>query len=197
MIGGVLLLATVVIGLAVQPGTPFSTVLSIFGMVLFSASLVVFAFGIRGHGSVTARKPLGTAALTALAIWVLVIPTLEDLYFSRDYPSGPLLGLGDIDYFVRFATALVAVVQIARAGVVPRPWNWAPTWVLAATAAEWLIEVIAFGSLQGDQQVAAGALMSLGALVRVGGAVFLGILAIVLANRSSGAQTVPVYRTSD
>ncbi|HEY8913294.1 hypothetical protein [Lacisediminihabitans sp.] len=197
VLGGALLLATVVIGVAVQPGTVFVTVSSILETVLFSASLLVFAFGIRGHGSLTARRPLGTAALTVLAIWALLMPLLQNFYFSRDYPPVPLLGFGYLDSFVRFAAALVAVIQIARAGVVPRPWNWAPTWALAAIAAQWLTEVVAIGSVQDGQLAAVGILGSLGALVRVGSAVFLGILAIVLANRPSGSQTVAVYPTSD
>lgn len=197
VLGGALLLASVVIGLAVQPGTVIATGSGILQKVLFSASLLVFAFGVRGRGSVTARKPLGTWAMTVLAIWTLLVPLLENLYFSREHPSAPLLAFGYIDSFVRFAAAIVAVVQIARVGVVPRPWNWAPTWALGAIAAAWLTDAVAIGSMQDGQQVALAILVSLGTLVHVGSAGFLGILAIVLANRSSGQRTVAVYPTSD
>lgn len=67
-IGGVLLLATVVLGVALQPAVSLIVDGGTIGTTLFSASLLVFAFGIRGSGSVTARRPLGTAALTALAV---------------------------------------------------------------------------------------------------------------------------------
>lgn len=122
-IGGALLLASVIVGVA-QP------VISqiVFGgnirTILFSAAVLLFAWGIRGSGSVTARRPLGTAALTALAAWVLLGSVLEEAIaagFSNDPAPNALLAFGYVDSFVRFALALVAVMQIARAGVVPAP----------------------------------------------------------------------------
>ena len=63
VIGGALLIATVVVS------TPLSWYFGggVITAVLFAAALLVFAFGIRGSGSVTGRRPLGTAALVVLA----------------------------------------------------------------------------------------------------------------------------------
>jgi hypothetical protein len=202
VLAGAMLLASVVINLAVQPGTVLSAAAGILGTALFSVSLLVFAFGIRGSGSVTARKPLGTAALTVLALWTLalltlLLPPLQSV-FSSDSAAPGLLAFGFVDSFVRFTAAFVAVTQIARAGVVPRPWNWAPAWALVAMAALWLTEqIVAVGSVRDTQMIAVGIIVNLDSLVRIGSAVFLGILAIVLANRPARPQTVPVYSTSD
>lgn len=202
VVAGAMLLASVVINQAVQPGTVLSTAAGLLGTALFSASLLVFAFGIRGSGSVTARKPLGTAALTVLALWTLalltlLLPPLQSVFFSDGDAPG-LLAFGFVDAFVRFTAAFIAVTQIARAGVVPRPWNWAPAWALAAMAALWLTEqIVAVGSVRDTQMIAVGIIVNLDSLVRIGSAIFLGILAIVLANRPARPQTVPVYSTSD
>ncbi|MDF2434728.1 MAG: hypothetical protein JWP44_4359 [Mucilaginibacter sp.] len=198
VIAGAMLLASVVIDLAAQPSTVVFTGAGILGTVLFSASLLVFAFGTRGSDSVTARKPLGTAALAVLALWTLLLPALQSVFFPVGDPPGPLLALGFVDSFVRFAAALIAIIQIARAGVVPRPWNWAPAWPLGAMVALWLTtQVVVFGSAQESQVIAAGIVVNLDSLVRVGSAVFLGVLAIVLANRPTRPQSVPVYSTPD
>src|SRR6187431_314560 len=60
LVGGVLLIAATVLGLVLSP----------IGLGIVGD--VVFAFGIRGAGSVTARRPLGTTALTVLAVWAVV-----------------------------------------------------------------------------------------------------------------------------
>jgi hypothetical protein len=183
-IGGSLLLATVVLGAALQ-----SPALGVgggyIGPVLFSTSLLVFAFGIRGSGSVTARRPLGTAALTALATWSLVVPIVLDLILVGDRLPDWLLAFGFVDSFIRFVLALVAVVQIARAGIVPPPWKWAAGWVLAAVAGACLLEqVIAVGATQ-NAPFLAPIVMTVSGLVHIGGTVFLAVVAIVLADRSS------------
>jgi hypothetical protein len=167
------------------------------GPVLFSASLLVFAFGIRGSGSVTARRPLGTAALTALATWSLVVPIVLGLVVAGDRLPDWLLTFGYVDSFVRFVLALVAVVQIARAGVVPAPWNWAAGWVLAAVAGAWLLEqVIAVGATQ-NAPFLASTVLTVEGLVHIGGTVFLGVVAIVLADRSRRPQAASVFPTVD
>ena len=70
LIGGGLLLASVVITvIALPPLLPYAEMV---GPALFSAALLVFAFGVRGEGSVTARRPVGTITLALLAVWLLL-----------------------------------------------------------------------------------------------------------------------------
>ena len=186
LIGGTLLLATVVIGVA-QPALSLIPLGGNIRPTLFSAALLVFAFGIRGSGSVTARRPLGTIALTALAGWLFLGSVLQDISasnFSNDPLPAGLFAFGYVDSFVKFALALVAVMQIARAGVVPAPWKWVPAGLVGAASVSWLlIEIVSAGSTQGFG-LGTVALLSVDALVRIGGTVLLGVLAIVLADRA-------------
>lgn len=187
LIGGALLLATVVIGVA-QPALSLIPLGGSIRPALFSAALLVFAFGIGGSGSVTARRPLGTIALTALAAWLLLGSVLDIIIaseFSNDSLPAGLMAFGYVDSYVKFALALVAVVQIGRTGVVPAPFTWVPAWVVGAASVSWLLmQVVAVGSTQGFGLVTVG-LMSVDALLRVGGTVLLGALAIMLADRAS------------
>jgi hypothetical protein len=163
--------------------------------------MLVFAFGVRGSGSVTARRPLGTIALTLLGIWPLVMWVLQTALLPNSVTPthsimSTLFALGYVDSFLRFGAALVAVVQIARAGVVPPPWNWAPTWALAAVAAPWVFDqIIAVGAPQSLDLFTA--FMPVDGLIRIGAPMFLGVLAIVLANLSARTRTVPIFRSSD
>jgi hypothetical protein len=199
--GGVLLIAATVFGVIFQPVASLIPGGAIIGVALFSASMLIFAFGIRGSGSVTARRPLGTTALTVLAIWVLLIWVLQSTLLSRDFmPSdstiSSLLALGYVDSIVQFVAALVAVVQIARAGVVPPPWNWAPSWALAAVAAPWVFEqIIAVGAAPSAESLAMD-FGPVGGLIRISAGVFLGVLAIVLANLSGRTRTIAIFRSS-
>ncbi|MET0934064.1 MAG: hypothetical protein ABWX56_10145 [Mycetocola sp.] len=198
-IGGALLLATVVLGVvAVSPEAVFLG--GTLGPVLFAASLLVFAFGIRGSGSVTARRPLGTAALTVLAVWGLLDLALSDVFQTEmtgdGFPAAVTV-FATVDPYVEFALSLVAVTQIIRAGVVPAPWNWAPAWALAALTVSWLVSALgAAATTPGSDMRVIFAVLTVDGLVRVTCAVVLGVLAIVLADRASRTAAVAVTSTS-
>jgi hypothetical protein len=198
-IGGALLLATVIVGV-VQPAISQIVFGGSIRTVLFSVALLFFAWGIHRSGSVTARRPLGTTALTALAAWLLLGSVFEGVIaesFSNDPAPGALQVFSYLDSFVRFALAFVAVMQIARAGVVPAPWNWAPAWVVGAASASWLVmAIVAVGASQ-DYVIFTMLLLSVDGLVRVGGTVLLGVLAIVLADRARRPKTVTAARVAN
>lgn len=190
-LGGSLFLASIVIvvsqpAIAVVPGG------GTLSTVLFSVALLIFAFGIRRAGSITARRPLGTAALTVLAVWLLLDLALAGVVASSiSFDTAPtaVLAFAYVNVFVQFLLALVAVMQIGRLGVVPSPWNWAPAWALAAVSASWLLTQVlgALGTTQGAIGLS-NALMSLESLTRTGGTVLLAVLAIVLADRMNRPQ---------
>ena len=198
LIGGVLLIAATVLGLVLSP-----IGLGIVGDLVFAAAVLVFAFGIRGAGSVTARRPLGTTALTVLAVWTVVGSALMTALATGDFglqvvtDSGsattPFLVANYVDIGIQFVASLIAVVQIGRAGVVPRPWSWAPAWALAGVSIPWIIDRMLWVSQPVDVGAWAYILSSLDGLVRIGAGIFLGTLAIVLANIGSRSRTVPVY----
>lgn len=106
-----------------------------FGIVFYAAGGVLFALGFRGEGSVTARKPLGTWAIIGL---VGALPVVRTFVWGsipvEVYYSGLLYVFTAIDLAIELAIAIVAAVAIARAGVVPAPWCWAPIGAVAVAA---------------------------------------------------------------
>ncbi|MFC6357483.1 hypothetical protein [Luethyella okanaganae] len=175
-LGGALLLGSVVVSASARPVESLLVGWSFVGTAMYSASLLVFAIGLRGAGSVTARRPLGTAAMTALAVWIAV-SAIIGVFFSPD------LTFGYGDALAQFIFALVAVVQIGRAGVVPAPWAWAPAWALGAVSLLWVLQQVGSGIVSPETLPPIVALAMLDGIVRVGSAVGLGALALVLADR--------------
>jgi hypothetical protein len=151
---------------------------------VMSAGLLVLALG---RGSVTARRPLGTIALSLLAVWLLVGAALQDLVQANlqlDALSAPLLLFAYGDAPVQFVLALVAAVTVARAGVVPAAWRWAPAWAVLAITASWLVYLLV-GSITVYSPAWTSVLLGVDAVVRTGSVVVLGVLAILAAHRSS------------
>ena len=189
-VGGLLLLAPVILGYG-QALLALSGIFgSVVGTALTSAAFLAFAFGLRGWGSVTGRRQLGTTALTALATWLLVAALVHKSVVWSNYDGDSLLAFSLIAKFVEFALALIVVTQIARIGIVPRPWNWAPAWAMGAVTLSWLVQEAAARVFQ-DGSYIPSIVGSLDGLVRVSATVFLGVLAIVLADRARRNDSVP------
>jgi hypothetical protein len=202
--GGVLLLVTAVLVLATQTADVLQGAGNIIRMVTFAAALMVFAFGVRGVGSITGRRPLGTVTLTLLAVWVLLEPVLNGVFaagMTKGVVPSALMIFGFATWFLKFGLALIAVMQIARAGVVPTPWNWAPAAVLAAVSVSWIllqIVGISIGASPEPSQFVIIAAGTVDGLVHLSGVVFLGVLAIVLADRAGRPhREVPTGGTVD
>lgn len=196
MTGGVLLLASVLLDLVMNamPGVWMGTL----SQLLFAAALVIFAIGLGTGGSVTARRPLGTGVLIAFAVWNLAWPWVMGLIA---YPSA-VVGRAADDYFatmqllgvigqvVSLILLALAVTQIGRLRVVPRPWNWAPLWALAAVVlCQVLQSILVVASPTAGQEVLI-TISGLFMLVNVLAMAFLGVLAIVLATRRDPASVV-------
>lgn len=183
--GGALLLASVALA-ATQSASLFIPAVTL-QTALFAAALLVFAFGRNRSESVTGRRPLGTAALVLLAAWVLarIVVTPMLAIGIGDALPGALVALGTVDPFVKFGLSLVAVVQIKRANVVPRPWNWAPAIALAALTAAWVLSLAPAAAIdQATAQNIAVAVSAVDGLIRVCNTVVLGVVAILLADRA-------------
>lgn len=152
-------------------------------------------------GSVTARRPVGTTALAALAVWLLLGSVLYDVLGDRIWnDAAPVLtAFTYVDAFVQFALALVAVVQIARLGVMPAPWNRVPAWIVAAVSVTWLLlQLMGGGTIVYGPGLVTWFLTGLDGLARVGGTALLGVIAIVLADRATGRSVAtPVAGVHD
>jgi len=184
-LGGALLLASVVATVAFQVGFYSAGWVGYIPSILFSAALMILAFGIRGSGSVTAGRPLGTFALAALAAWLIlsdVLVSALNASIAADSSAAVVVTIIYVALVVKFALAVIAVVQIARAGVVPAPLEWVPTWVLAAATASWLLTQLAGLVLINVSQVQM-TVFALDGAVRIAGVILLGVLAIVLGDR--------------
>lgn len=95
-------------------------VLETVGVLLPLTAALVFAFGSRDGGSVVAQSRLG---IIAIAIFAVVLPLLflvgELRGAVRDVADGVAL-IYLVFYLIQIAAGIVAVREIARAGVIPR-----------------------------------------------------------------------------
>jgi hypothetical protein len=181
--GGALLLLSVVIGAAALGASGPGGFALLLGTAVLSAGLLVLALG---RGSVTARRPLGTIALSLLAVWLLVGAALQDLVQANlqlDALTAPLLLFAYGDAPVQLVLALVAAVAVARAGVVPPAWRWAPAWSVLAIATSWLLYQLLV-SITIYSPLWTSVLLGVDAAIRTGSVVLLGVLAILAADRT-------------
>ena len=192
MTGGVLLVVSALLGLGMVtvPGLPFS-----ISQLLFHAGAVVFAIGLGRAGSVTGRRPLGTGAIIALAVWSLVVAPVAWMLVNSAAPTdvgylSTAAMVGTADQVVSLVLAIIAAVQIGRIAIVPGPWNWAPLWALGAIVVAQLIPnlIAAAGSI--SDQTLLGALFAVVGLISASAVAFLGVVALVLALRPAPGETV-------
>ena len=197
-IGGIGLVASGVLGML--GGTYFlmsgGPALAIATGVIYAASVLLFAIGTTREASVVARRPLGITMLAIVAVWPL-IDLLATQFLPQDGSSlGAWTTYGYVTLLVQTGAALVAAMQIARAGVVPAPWHWAPLWVLGFQAFAWAVPQIVVVSV-GPVEIQrwADLYMLLGAVAGLVGTLGLGILALVLAAQQR-PETVEVFRSA-
>lgn len=138
---GALMIGSVLLGPLLQVGSYLGPTGSLLSTLLIVVSMIMFAIGSERSTSVTARRPLGTAALIGLAVWTAVgTPALDALAAQPGH--GSMIGYGHVDLIVSFVLAAIATTQIARAGIVPRPWHLAPLWVLVAATAVRVVQLL-------------------------------------------------------
>lgn len=198
--GGGMLALSAIVPILIPPGGMGSAgmVVGWVRAALFAAAMVVFARGLRGHGSIVARRVPGVIALIvvgtvlplveAVSAWVFVVDP------ERPAASSEWIGTAQVVNMAGFAVwagaALVAGVEVARARVVPGWWRWAPLGALG-------VIVLAFVGTQvaGVQLAASGDIDVVSALFAVWGVaavlvpLALGVAALALGAR--GRPTVP------
>ncbi|WP_300266262.1 hypothetical protein [Microbacterium sp.] len=194
--GGIGLIACGVVGVirsALLGAPEANTVLTLLADVLWAVSILLVAVGRDRHDSVVARRPVGLVASAAVALWPLthtvvgvfsepISPAQVDAWMFWTYLS----------IVLPVIVGAIAATQIARAGVVPAPWNWAPTWALGAQVVIWVLPQLIGATAPNALAGAAGIVAALSMLGFVIVTFGLGILAVVLANRPRAA-TVPVF----
>ena len=97
--------------------------------LLFGAGVVLFAWGVRGKGSVVARGALGLTALTLFAVSIPLVDAIG-LLFGVAYPDEPLAAAaGSVNLvatLVMPAARVTGAMRIALVGAVPGGWRWLP-----------------------------------------------------------------------
>ncbi|GAA1927675.1 hypothetical protein GCM10009775_19710 [Microbacterium aoyamense] len=203
-VGGVLLIAGAVLTFA-QPtffslSIPLAEVMSWLAVGAYSATLLVFAFGLGRSGSIVSRRPLAVTAAVIVAAWPLVqrmvswlVPVESALDFYRAW--------GYISWTVTLAATIVFVVQIARAGVLRGRVRWMPLWGLVIVVVPQILTqavIVAAGidfSTRADEWIFL--FFGLERLCAFAVPVALGIIALVIANRAAPvSDPVQVYPPS-
>ncbi|WP_457100041.1 hypothetical protein [Microbacterium sp. P5_E9] len=141
VLGGGLFIASAILNVVLAPvsGSDYpppasadlsvADVLHLGAAVLFGAGVLVFAWGIRGKGSVVARRPLG---LTALTLFALSIPVVDavGLLFTVAHPDDSLgavaWGVNLVSILVMPLAGVTGAMRIALVGAVPGGWRWLP-----------------------------------------------------------------------
>ncbi|WP_157549662.1 hypothetical protein [Microbacterium sp. Leaf288] len=208
MIGGIGLIVCGVMGMLQYSLFGIAQTTGFVLDVVFAAAVLLFAVGLSREASVVARRPLGVIALAVVALWPLMtravqpfLPTMDAATFEAGMAAyreaeNVLTAVFFANLLVSLAASLLASVQIARAGVVPRPWNWAPLWALIASAAAGVIPQILFSAAgSAGTQVYAEIAVLLGTVGFLSRTLGLGILALVLATRVR-TGSVDIYRSS-
>jgi hypothetical protein len=192
-VGGSLLVAAALLRV-VASNPPFPQFLSgVVADVLWCAALVVFAVGWRRAGSVVARRPLGVTALVVAGVAPLVLGIVGRLvvYPQDGSPDPGLLALSYVSLLLPVVALVIGLVQVARAGAVPRAVRWTPLVVVAvAVGVNVLVQILAVTpGMRGDELLVPYLFSQ--AVVTIGLAV-VGILAIVQAPRAGGSPEADV-----
>ncbi|QKJ18019.1 hypothetical protein [Microbacterium hominis] len=176
--------------------------------VVFALAVLVFTIGWTREASVVARRPLGVIALAVVALWPFAariaqpfLPRMDNATFEAGLAAyraaeNVLTAVFLVNLLVSLAAALIAVVQIARAGVVPPPWRWAPSWALMVSVAAGVLPQMLFASIaSADAQAYVAFATIIGLIGFLAPTLGLGVLALVLAARVP-ERTVEVYRST-
>ncbi|WP_309103066.1 hypothetical protein [Microbacterium sp.] len=135
VVGGSLMLLSGAVGIAARG--PLAGIAPMKDW-LFAAAATLLVVGFSRAGSVTGRRVLGTVSTILLGVapltqsyWYTVIPDSvnDDPHAAEDAS----VHVAMMYYGAVAVLAIVSVVAIVSAKVVPSPWRWAPLWVVIWT----------------------------------------------------------------
>lgn len=199
LLGGIGLVACSVSGIVRGsiPGAPtVNNTLTLLSDALWASAILIFAIGLSREGSVVARKPLGLTASAVVAVWPLTT-TVVSLGTSAQDPgqTTPWQFWTYVSIIVPLMFGLIAAVQVARIRVVPAPWNLAPLWALGVQTLVWVVPQVINVAAPATFAEMGTVLPALGTLGFLATTLGLGVVAIVLSNRSQ-ARSIPVFESS-
>ncbi|MDF2047889.1 MULTISPECIES: hypothetical protein [Microbacterium] len=167
--------------------------------LVWASGVLVFAVGLSRDASVVVRRPLGMTALIIVAVTPLVSDGVVLALPEVRSPDDPAAVAASVvswgGTIVSLAAGLVAAVQIARLGGVPRRWRLMPMWALCvsvgAAALQYALVAILFGAGAGQDVLVAANMI--GVLSLLAPTLGLGVVALVAA-ASERPDSVDVYR---
>jgi hypothetical protein len=213
-IGGGLLVAYAALPLLFLRGIPVPG-LTYVTDAFWAVSLLLFAFGIRGSGSVVAGRAGGVAALIVAAAvplatrWAMQLGTMTTIPPGSgpnpmppnppgnlpvvapfdDFTSGAASTIaaivGQVGGILLLVTPLVAAFMIGRAGALPRRVRWMPLIVVACGPASVLLGQLLFVAQSRRNLDAIVWVFDAGSMLTTLGYLVLGILATAFASRAS------------
>ncbi|WZH37089.1 MAG: hypothetical protein PIR02_00165 [Microbacterium enclense] len=198
-IGGILLAVSGLLTLLAGQYTmnPFAARAAID--IAWAAGVMVFAVGLSRSASVVARRPLGVSALAVVAFAPLVagvvVGLLPEVRAADDPAVVVMSSISVAEFLLMIAAGLVATVQIARLGAVPRRWRRMPLWALCvsvgAAAVQYALVALLFHSGAGQDVLVP--VTSIGLISLLVPTLGLGILALIAA-ASERPDSIDVYR---
>lgn len=167
--------------------------------IVWAIGVLAFAVGFSRDASVVGRRPLGMTALIVVAVTPLVSDAVVMALPEVRSPDDPAVVATSVvswgGTIVSLAAGLVAAVQIARLGTVPRRWRWMPMWALGvsvgAAALQYATMALLFGAAAGQDVLVAANMI--GVLSLLAPTLGLGVVALVAA-ASERPDSVDVYR---
>ncbi|KTS81403.1 hypothetical protein NS183_17135 [Microbacterium testaceum] len=167
--------------------------------IVWAIGVLAFAVGFSRDASVVGRRPLGMTALIVVAVTPLVSDAVVMALPEVRSPDDPAVVATSVvswgGTIVSLAAGLVAAVQIARLGTVPRRWRWMPMWALCvsvgAAALQYATVALLFGAGAGQDVLVAANMI--GVLSLLAPTLGLGVIALVAA-ASERPDSVDVYR---
>ncbi|KTS55851.1 hypothetical protein NS206_14545 [Microbacterium testaceum] len=167
--------------------------------IVWAIGVLAFAVGFSRDASVVGRRPLGMTALIVVAVTPLVSDAVVMALPEVRSPDDPAVVATSVvswgGTIVSLAAGLVAAVQIARLGTVPRRWRWMPMWALCvsvgAAALQYATVALLFGAGAGQDVLVAANMI--GVLSLLAPTLGLGVVALVAA-ASERPDSVDVYR---
>jgi hypothetical protein len=196
IVGGSLLIVVGLQPMALQTASVFLPGIGMFGDALWAAALTVFAFGVRGAGSVVARRPVGVIAFLLAGFLPLVGTLAWQFVPVGSMTPGTAIPITQIQLFLMLAALLTATVEIGRAPAVPPKLRWLPLIAVIVVAAAFAgAQIIAMHAPVLGQDVlsvvvAASTLVPAAVLFAVG---IAAIVAGVQQPPRADAATVQIY----
>ncbi|WP_153004131.1 hypothetical protein [Microbacterium testaceum] len=177
------------------------TVLRVVIDLVWAAGVICFAVGFSRDASVVARRPLGMTALVVVAVTPLVFDGITIALPEPLSASDPAVVASSVvswgGWIVSMAAGLVAAVQIARLGAVPRRWRWMPMWALGlsvgAAALQYITVSVLFGAGAGQDVLVIANMIGIVAVLAP--TLGLGVIALVAA-ASERPDSIDVYRSA-